>query len=912
MLVLSALVTALVLALAAPAVSSAGEIPESAFDSPVFRAQAAKALDEATATYEGRGSLGRRDQRHASRRANHGLDASEARGLFARRFAPVLGPVWDPLGLRAGDKLLGFESTRLARVEDAHGRGFVAIGNSPLAAPDATGRLAAVDLALERKATAYESRSPAVDVTYGDTAGDPVRLPASNVAVRTVGIDGSQPLALQGGRLIATSVGEDVDQIIEPRPAGARIMWQIRSDLAPEQTRLTVDMPEGAHLRYGEQTDATGTRRDGSIEIVDGDESVAQIAAPRTIDADGIEVPTSYRIEGTDVIVSFPHREHDLRYPLLVDPEVTESWSTAEMGGAAWTAEQYLEGGPTTFSFARDCCGHPGLGLGAFYTGAYVNGARAQWLWRSYANSYIYRAHFGNYWNSPGSSYGYTYSGIAGPGGWESLLNYGHYFDGITIGHASGSPYDNNLAVFGLGIQNGGTGSLPANANVSVGSVTLWLGDRHAPTVAADDLSYDVNRWTNASEASVHLTASDVGLGLRAVGVTRTDKGDPNTGSVQDGYWLTQINDELCQGNRKGPCVNSFDSRTARDQNGDSFPGGRVTYLLSALPEGINTIRASAHQIAGEPYGTASFTGTWPAKVDRTGPELVLLGQLRRRTGGRVGGRVPLQIMAVDGTDEEQRSGVRSIEVLVDGVRKHIVEAACPEGSCELDTNWILDAVQYLSGQRTITVRAEDWAGNASSESWSVTVDSTASLWSSCEDATSPMPFTGYSLGPRFGQLTRTSLERYCEPISSVSTEDLAAGYRRTNYLSVIYGDCVEGELEQGRCVPPLEVQSWPACERSRANYILGDGSELPRTEQTVRGTDAASFDDAYRLEIYTGESTVVIFAHTPALANAAAQAIAPAGPFPVLVPDPIERTAATALPLPGPAAGSLAGTLTC
>lgn len=42
----------------------------------------------------------------------------------------------------------------------------------------------------------------------------------------------------------------------------------------------------------------------------------------------------------------------------------------------------------------------------------------------------------------------------------------------------------------------------------------------------------------------------------------------------------------------------------------------------------------------------------------------------------------------------------------------------------------------------------------------------------------------------------------------------------RSNFDSHVYGTCVP-EPDQA-CAPPLEVQSWPACERSAADYNAG------------------------------------------------------------------------------------------
>lgn len=117
------------------------------------------------------------------------------------------------------------------------------------------------------------------------------------------------------------------------------------------------------------------------------------------------------------------------------------------------------------------------------------------------------------------------------------------------------------------------------------------------------------------------------------------------------------------------------------------------------------------------------------------------------------------------------------------------------------------------------------------------------------------------------------------------------------NYVSFIYGECKA--TDDVGCAPPAEVQVWPACKRNLSLYTP-PGSPAPQTA-VVRGVRAAFFDDGQRLEIQTGISTVVIFAVGQEQALQAADALRG-----VNVP------VAIGVPLPPPAAGAIAGTLSC
>jgi hypothetical protein len=158
--------------------------------------------------------------------------------------------------------------------------------------------------------------------------------------------------------------------------------------------------------------------------------------------------------------------------------------------------------------------------------------------------------------------------------------------------------------------------------------------------------------------------------------------------------------------------------------------------------------------------------------------------------------------------------------------------------------------------------------------------------------------FRLYSVGDSFEGLPLKVINRRLDPPISESHEPLVV---RANFVNFIYGDC-KAESDAG-CVPPLEVQIWPACERNLSVYSLTpDGDPLPHENTTVRGAPAAFFEDGTRLEIYSGKETVVLFGVGRSQLRRAADALAAvnhAGP-------------AKGDPLPPPAAGAREGKLHC
>jgi len=81
------------------------------------------------------------------------------------------------------------------------------------------------------------------------------------------------------------------------------------------------------------------------------------------------------------------------------------------------------------------------------------------------------------------------------------------------------------------------------------------------------------------------------------------------------------------------------------------------------------------------------------------------------------------------------------------------------------------------------------------------------------------------------------------------------------DYVSFVYGDCRPSSPDGG-CAPPAEVQVWPADRRSLGAYDASRGGAVPELMR-IRGSPAAFFDAGTRLELYTAQLTVVLFARS-------------------------------------------------
>lgn len=122
--------------------------------------------------------------------------------------------------------------------------------------------------------------------------------------------------------------------------------------------------------------------------------------------------------------------------------------------------------------------------------------------------------------------------------------------------------------------------------------------------------------------------------------------------------------------------------------------------------------------------------------------------------------------------------------------------------------------------------------------------------------------FPVYYLGESFGGLPLSAIYRIDDrpfPGEAVRRDD----------VTFVYGSCV---AERGSgCLPPLQVQSWSACERPRGLYPYAADEIF-----TMDGKPAAIYEEGRRLELAAGRTTVVLYASDPKELRSAAAALRP------------------------------------
>lgn len=113
-------------------------------------------------------------------------------------------------------------------------------------------------------------------------------------------------------------------------------------------------------------------------------------------------------------------------------------------------------------------------------------------------------------------------------------------------------------------------------------------------------------------------------------------------------------------------------------------------------------------------------------------------------------------------------------------------------------------------------------------------------------------PYSVYWLGATFHGLTITEASR--DPSGA---------------FTVQYGNCLEGG--QNTCVSPLQVVTSPD-----NSFIPGEGSANTHTLTSLRGAHGIFADHGDAISLATGAVILSIYAHTPALARAAAETTVP------------------------------------
>lgn len=645
-------------------------------------------------------------ERARSRTAYSGLGRADALALGRRELAEVFGHrAFEPVVLPEGARVERFVGDAGALIERGEERRLVESIGLPLTSTLGSGERAFLDLSLRPVGEGFAPVNPLV----------PLRISSRGVAElpeagTTVALVGSEPQAEAGeidGRVFVAGALTDTDMILAPAPRGVSFAFQVRSASAPQETRLAVELPAGASLSEGSGPAA------GSVEVVGSDGDVtARVLPPQGWDADGEPLDVSYAVDRDQVVVRFPHRDRDLRYPLYVDPvfehyghyPYLDPWAGWGFYANAnlWSSSL---GDPSTWTTSS---GQP-LKIANLTGGRwYLQGEYGSYSWQ---NPQGYIAGIDGYYVSHNNSQvTCAYMGIlaAGwaywkPGTWSNCYPSPSAANAWpTVSNSSDKSYGDFPILQYYMTANGGRWS---EGSLTAWGLRLWLDDNESPTISSVSNSTN-GAWVGPNQqVTVQVTARDAGLGMRTFNLYdppgATSYLKTGTGGV------TTDQNQACSGVHNNRCPQGPVT-------------GEITFNTNDLTsDGERTLTGGAFDALnkGAAYSTV-------VRADTSAPAVSLKGELANLSGSSI----PPGIYQFIFSATDPLSGLASLQMQVD-TGSGWTSVGSPTSLGGGDYGWNFDARPYARSdvERTVNVRvlARDQVGNASAPLVSVSVKPT-------------------------------------------------------------------------------------------------------------------------------------------------------------------------------------------
>jgi tripartite motif-containing protein 71 len=581
----------------------------------------------------------------------------------------------------------------------------------PLRAEDASGEEEAVSLELEHSEGELQPQNPLAEVGVPVQLGEGISLAGPEVEVTVAGAPEDRVATnASGGFAFYPEVAEDTDLIVSPIAEGVETMADIRSPQAPLQTTYDLTVPAGAELHATEE---------GGAEVVEGSRTTLVIPAPTATDAAGNPVQTELEVSGEGVtVVTQP--SPSTAYPILVDPTfIAEGWrwTLDHESMAAWSPATTNAGAMDPWPDERwNPDWYPGLDLTSGVGGNAHWGDNTNWeYWVPRYREDL--ARFGtppSTWVDQLNTEGVLFLP------WGSTANYPALVIGLVdpvhgwevsgVHYGGQGEMDNWSNFFSFTNEYEQTNDKGADMNL----VTYEeedpskLRDTYMADAYIDVVDTDAPRilelnppaaWTNGASWAIPYTFEDEGLGIRSAGINL-----PGETSFRPG-WGADFN---CLGVVQYPCPRKASStETGRPNLGfdpDELPTGKDVLVVTV----------------GDPMWTTGHTAAANVivKVDHTTPEVSLSGSLTEQ--GSIGTHRPtyaLRVNAKDGSEGSPQSGVRKVDVRVDGKAVALPEQAewepnCQTQNCPFAGEWAMNASEYGSGPHEVQVVVTDAAGN--------------------------------------------------------------------------------------------------------------------------------------------------------------------------------------------------------
>jgi sugar lactone lactonase YvrE len=588
----------------------------------------------------------------------------------------------------------------------------------PLRTENASGEDEAVSLELGHSEGELQPQSPLVEVGLPEQLGEGISLSGPEVGITVAGAPENRVATDADGEFaFYPEVAEDSDLIVVPTPEGVETMTDVRSAEAPTRTTYDLALPPGAELRAS---------REGGAEVVEGDRTTLLIPPPTATDAAGNPVQTELTVSSESITVVIKP-DASTAYPALVDPTyITEGWrwTLNHDSLAAWTPSTTQRSALAPFEYEHwyNPPDYPGLditsGLGDFALPGYqanweywvprykqdlthFGEAPTTWVYQMFTEGVLFLP-----WEST-ANYPALLVGLVDPNyGWEvSEVHYG--------GQGEMDNWSNQFTFTNEHEQHGDKGAdmnlVTYEEEFPMKVRDTYMADAYISVVDEDAPRFleaeSPEHWMNDTAERIPYEAEDKGLGIRYghVGWNGTDV---------SGWGL----DTGCNATAIEPCP-----RIATSEH------WQFGYNPASLPTGKDFLRLTIGDIMWG-LGVSGHTASAEVmvKVDHAAPEVSLSGPLAEQ--GPLGTRRPsyaLRVNATDGTAAAPQSGVKKVEVRVDGKRAEMAEEKewepnCQTQNCPVTGEWTLNSSEYTAGPHEVQVIATDAVGNTTTKTLQV------------------------------------------------------------------------------------------------------------------------------------------------------------------------------------------------
>jgi tripartite motif-containing protein 71 len=619
-------------------------------------------------------------ERESSRDAYASLSTGEAQSLLTETFTEQLAALnADPARFLSELKIEEPLGTYGALVSVGEGESAIVESSVPVESDLGGEGKEPVDLSLEPSGTGFVPQNPLSEVELPGSAEESIQL-QNGVGVELPASNDHAAETLGDKNLFIPETETATDTLIAPTAGGVEVFEQLRSAESPEQFRFPFSLPQGARVE----------EMDHGAEVLSASgEMLEEVPAPSAVDAQGTSVPVSMTVEGDSLVIDVPHRSADVAYPLLLDPRYNNGYEAPPFSGWAWGSTGPYGAGNTPSSLLAYSQGNS-VTYGANTFGQWEYNAPGETVYMENAGfSPIYF-----YVNNCQTPQPHGYVGIYNvySGTYNSLGVYSNGNISAPNGYfAGGGGVGTRKATVGIGTA-GASSTLKCAHEMWVGGVTVQENDPENPTI--NSVTGIPSGWIGPSVGSAAVLATDPGFGVDLV-------------SMSDGG------------------VTSEDHVGCTGMSGSRCPRERYWPIAPPYKEGERALRVSAEDPTGK-VGEWSMT----TKVDFTKPEIILGGQLAYATEeeGLIGEEnkasenqlsLPvynLRIEATDGSNSsaiEKRSGVKNIEVFLDGTKQTVPWSAqeCPASSCKMEENFQLKLVGLTQGVHKLKVLATDQVG---------------------------------------------------------------------------------------------------------------------------------------------------------------------------------------------------------